>query len=441
MDDLVPRTVLLAWLGGAGLALAALVYLLLTLVIGARLSLGRLAAERLTEDAGLPDALDPDSRAWACIETIRPLMLVAVVLIAACSPPLASGALAALGVALGLVVVGRLAVSMLAPRYPEHIMRLLLPLVRGFDVTIGWLFGPLARMHESLYERHRRRRAARDEEARDEQLEEYILDAEEEGLLVEEQTRLMREIADVGDAVVKEVMTPRTEIDSVAADASLEEIVERFIEARHSRLPVADGSLDRIVGVVQVRDLVYQMHAQGHNGDSAPRIAIEAQGKTAREIMRTVPLVPPTKPVLDLLREFQRTRQQIAMIVDEFGGTAGLVTLEDLIEEIVGEIRDEYEPPGEPVRPDGKGGMVAEGLMSVDDLSVLLGVEIPDDGVESVGGLVFTRLGRVPHVGERVEVAGLVLEVLKMDGRRIDAVRVSRMPDSAPAEPGEGEAR
>jgi putative hemolysin len=441
MDDVVPRTVLFAWLGGAGLVLAALAYLLLTLVIGARLSLGRLAAERLTEDAGLPDALDPDSRAWACIETVRPLMLVAVVLISACSPPLASGGLAALGVAVGLVVIGRLAVSMLAPRYPETVMLLLLPLVRGFDLTIGWLFGPLARMHESLYERHRRRRAARDEDSRDQQLEEYILDAEEEGLLVEEQTRLMREIADVGDAVVKEVMTPRTEIDSVAADASLEEIVERFIEARHSRLPVADGSLDRIVGVVQVRDLVYQMHAQGQNGDSVPRIAIEARGKTAREIMRTVSLVPPTKPVLDLLREFQRTRQQIAMIVDEFGGTAGLVTLEDLIEEIVGEIRDEYEPPGEPVRPDGKGGMLAEGLMSVDDLSVLLGVEIPDDGVDSVGGLVFTRLGRVPHVGERVEVAGLVLEVLKMDGRRIDAVRVSRLPDSAPAEPGDGEAR
>jgi CBS domain containing-hemolysin-like protein len=244
----------------------------------------------------------------------------------------------------------------------------------------------------------------------------------------------MREIADVGDAVVKEVMTPRTEIDSVAADATLSEVVERFIEARHSRLPVADGSLDRVIGVVQVRDLVQHMRANGQPQNSATRqISLEGATKSAREIMRPIPLVPPTKPVLELLREFQRTRQQIAMIVDEFGGTAGLVTLEDLMEEIVGEIRDEYEPPGEPVRPDGQGGLVAEGLMSVDDLSALLDLEIPDDGVDSVGGLVLSRLGRIPGVGERVQVGSLLLEVVRMDGRRIDAVRVSRATETEDA--------
>jgi CBS domain containing-hemolysin-like protein len=427
MDGVDPRTMIIDVAGTAGLAVAIVVYLLLSLVVGARLSLGRLAAERLTEDAGLPEALDPDSRAWACLETLRPLSLATIAILVGFGPPRAFGPWAAVGTVAALVALVRLNASLLAPRYPEPILRTLLPLVRGCDVVLGPLFGPLARAHEALYERHRRRRAAQDDDAKDEQLEEYILDAEEEGLLAKEQTKLMREIADVGDAVVKEVMTPRTEIDSVAADATLSQVVERFIEARHSRLPVAEGSLDRVIGVVQVRDLVHHMRANGHSPEADTRqISLEGATKTAREIMREVQLVPPTKPVLELLREFQRTRQQIAMIVDEFGGTAGLVTLEDLMEEIVGEIRDEYEPPGEPVRPDGQGGLVAEGLMSVDDLATLLDVELPENGVDSVGGLVLSELGRIPRVGERVQVGPLILEVVRMDGRRIDAVRVSR---------------
>jgi CBS domain containing-hemolysin-like protein len=438
MEDLDAQAVIVSWVGALGLIVAPLVYLLLSIVVSARLSLGRLAAERLTEDAGLPEALDPDSRAWACLETMRPLALAATTLLVGFGPPRALGPWIAVAAVGALVIVSRLSASLLAPRYPEPILRSLLPFVRGCDRVIGPLFGPLARAHEALYENHRRRRAARDEEARDEQIEEYILDAEEEGLLAKEQTRLMREIADVGDAVAKEVMTPRTEIDSVSADATLSEVIERFVEARHSRLPVAEGSLDRVIGVVQVRDLVHQMRANGQpRGESAGRISLEGATKTAREIMRPVPLVPPTKPVLELLREFQRTRQQIAMVVDEFGGTAGLVTLEDLMEEIVGEIRDEYEPPGEPVRPDGQGGLVAEGLMSVDDLSALLDLEIPDDGVDSVGGLVLSRLGRIPAVGERVQIGPLLLEVVRMDGRRIDAVRVSRAAGPEPELRGE----
>lgn len=441
MEGAVPIPVWFHAAGVVGLVLAVVVYLMLSLVVGARLSLGRLAAERLTEDAGLPEALDPDSRAWACLETLRPLALAATALLVGFGPPRPFGPWAAIGAVAGLVALARANASLLAPRYPEPILRSLLPLVRGCDLVIGPLFGPLARAHEALYERHRRRRAAQDDEAKDEQLEEYILDAEEEGLLAKEQTKLMREIADVGDAVVKEVMTPRTEIDSVAAEATLSEVVERFIEARHSRLPVAEGDLDRVVGVVQVRDLVHHMRANGHVPDSDVRqISLEGATKTAREIMREVPLVPPTKPVLELLREFQRTRQQIAMVVDEFGGTAGLVTLEDLMEEIVGEIRDEYEPPGEPVRPDGQGGLVAEGLMSVDDLATLLDVDIPENGVDSVGGLVLSCLGRIPRVGERVQVGPLILEVVRMDGRRIDAVRVSRASRAAGEAP-EEEAR
>lgn len=411
------------------LAPAAFGYLLLSLVVGARLAVGRLAAERLEDESGLPEALDFDSRAWSAMEFVRHLSLVVA---GAC---LVYGSLPwpglwpALGTGVVLVVLGRILISLIAPRGPERILRWAVPLVGAMDLVIGPLLMPLARAHESLIASHRRSRAHEDEEAREEQLEEVIRDAEEEGLLELEQTRLMREIADVGDSVVREAMTPRTEIDAVEASANLASVVQAFIDSRHSRLPVYEGSLDHVLGVVSVRDLV-RFFPRGE----ADRKEAETR---ARDLMRPVVPVPGSKKVLELLREFQRDRQQIAIIVDEYGGTAGLVTIEDLLEEIVGEIKDEYEPPGEEVELDGKGGLLAEGLMSIDDLEELTGKEIPEEGVETVGGLVFARLGRIPRPGDRVTAAGLEFEVAGMDGRRIASVRVKEVADGGEAGPEE----
>ncbi len=406
--------ILLPTLAGVG----AFVYIGLSLIVGARLVVGRFAAERLEDESGLPEALDFDSRAWSAMELVRHLALVLAALGVGLAREPLHGAGWALGLALLLVLAARLLVAFVAARAPERVLSGAVPLVALIDRVLGPLFAPLARYHESRVAAARRERAELDEEAREEQLEEVILDAEEDGLLEREQTKLMREIADAGDAVVREIMTPRTEVDAVPAEASFESVVEVFVSSRHSRLPVYEESLDRIVGMLSVRDVV--CHLGG--GPGTAKVADLA----ARDIMRPLPLVPTSKKVLELLRELQAEQQQMAVVVDEYGGTAGLVTLEDILEEFVGEIRDEHEPSEDDLRPDGQGGLVAEGLTAIDDLGERLGVDLPDDGVETVGGLVFSHLGRVPRVGDRVEIAGLVLEVNEMDGRRIALVRVTR---------------
>jgi len=409
--------VAVAW-SAAGLALIAL-YTVLSLAVGARLVLGRLASERLADESGLPEPLDPGSRTWSAAAAVRQVSLVGLTLVTGFAPVPWHGLALAGGSALFAVALGRFCEALVAPRTPERILTALAPLLRVIDALLGWIVAPLARRHEELLS-GARQRAMIDEEVREEQLEEYIRDAEEEGLLEREQSEILREIADTGDLTVREVMTPRTEIAAVEADESVAELAHAFTDSRHSRLLVYDDTLDRVLGVVAVRDLL-------------PHLLPGRESPKVRELMRPVPLVPANKKVLELMRELQQERQQMAVVVDEYGGTAGLVTLEDLLEEIVGEIRDEHEVDA--YRPDGHGGIIADGLLPVDELEELLDLEIPTDGVDTVGGLVFSRLGRIPRVGERVHVPpGLEMEVLRMIGRRIATLRVTRSAkDESPA--------
>ncbi len=416
MDPAVAPAVTAAWLA-AGLALLAL-YSALSLAVGARLAVGRLASERLADESGLAEPLDPGSRIWSAAALVRQVSLVGLTLVAGFAPLPAAGFAAAAAAGLLAVLFGRVAEALVAPRAPERFLTAAAPLLRAIDTLFGWLVAPLVRKREELASESRQR-ALGDDEGREEQLEEYIRDAEEEGLFEREQSEILREIADTGDLTVREIMTPRTEIAAVEADEQLAELARAFDESRHSRLLVYDDSLDRIVGVVAVRDLL-------------PHLLAGDEPLTVRDLMRPVPLVPSTKKVLELMRELQLERQQMAVIVDEYGGTSGLVTLEDLLEEIVGEIRDEHE--AEAYRPDGRGGFIADGLLPVDDLAEALGVEIPSDGVDTVGGLVFSKLGRIPRVGERIAIApGIDLEVVRMIGRRIATVRMSRAPEPRPS--------
>jgi len=417
------------------LLLAALVYLGLSLVEGARFVLGRLASGRVTEGTGLSTPLDPGSRSWLAVETARLLALLGFALLVA---GVRTGRLLeALAAGAGLLLAGRIVESLVAPRHPERILRASMPVVRLLDLLLGTVLAPLAGFQERLVQEHRRERGEIDEDVREEQIEEYIRDAEEEGLLEREQGELLREIVDAGDAIVREVMTPRTEIVAVPADAPLAEVIREFIRSRHSRLPVHEGSLDRMVGVAWVRDLL-------------PHVVAGETDRTARDLMRPVLLVPGTKKVLELLREMQAERQHLAIVIDEYGGTAGLVTLEDLVEEIVGEIHDEHERQEEEIRDLPDGTVLVDGLVPIEELEEHLGVELPETDVETVGGLVFARLGRVPRVGDRVRpVPGIELEVARMRGRRIAVVRVHRRdvagPGNGPAAsaeaPERGEAR
>jgi putative hemolysin len=227
-----------------------------------------------------------------------------------------------------------------------------------------------------------------------------------------EERKLLRSIVDFGDALVREVMTPRPDIVAIRDDATIGDLRALFREQEYSRFPVYSGSLDDIAGFVFVKDLV----ALDTSIDSRP----------LRSLLRPAVVVPESKGVPELLKQFQRQQTQIAIVVDEYGGTAGLVTIEDLLEEIVGEIRDEYDVESEPIVEEANGRFVFTGKVDVDELSRRLNVPIEREGFETVGGYLMNHLGRVPFKGERFQVDGLTVEVLEVESRRIHKVRVAR---------------
>jgi putative hemolysin len=224
---------------------------------------------------------------------------------------------------------------------------------------------------------------------------------------------LLRSIVDFRDTLVREVMTPRPDIVAIDVTHSLDDLRRLFRDQQYSRVPVFDGTLDNILGFAFVKDMVR------HADDS---------GVTIRDLLRPAYFVPETKKVPALLHEFQRERVQSAIVVDEYGGTAGLVTLEDLIEEIVGEIRDEYDVEGEAVVDEGAGVFVVSGKADVSVLDDHLGLPVEREGFDSVGGYLLSVLGRVPLKGERFDVGDLAVEVLDAERRRVTRVRLHRRP-------------
>jgi putative hemolysin len=238
------------------------------------------------------------------------------------------------------------------------------------------------------------------------------VEQQEEGVISQEESReLLQSIVDFTETVVREVMTPRPDIVAVRADTTLQDLRTLFREEQYSRMPVYRENLDNIVGVVFVKDLV-----------ALPPTA----EPPITTLMRAGYFVPESKRVSELLKEMQRRQAQMAIVVDEYGGTAGLVTVEDLLEEIVGEIRDEYDVESETVVEETDGTFVFSGKVSVDEVMDRLGVEIEREGFETVGGYLLSHLGRMPYVGERFDVDGLDVEVLEVERRRITKVRLRR---------------
>ncbi len=230
---------------------------------------------------------------------------------------------------------------------------------------------------------------------------------------------LLRLIIDFRDTLVREVMTPRPDIVAIDVSRSLTELRQLFRDQQYSRVPVFDGTLDNILGFAFVKDLVRED---------------ELTHPTIRELLRPAHFVPETKKVPALLAEFQKVRVQSAIVVDEYGGTAGLVTIEDLIEEIVGEIRDEYDVESESVVDEGDGTFVVSGKADVSVLETHLGVTVERAGFDSVGGYLLAVLGRVPSKGERFDIGDLAVEVLEAERRRVTRVRMQRRPVETDAE-------
>jgi putative hemolysin len=310
-------------------------------------------------------------------------------------------------------------------RNPEKVLAFVLP---PFDFAARFLHpltGTLVRLIvESRRERERERETAAStngaEEPQGEAAHAYLEAGEEQGLIERDERRLLQSIVDFGDTLVREVMTPRPDIVAIEDESTLDELLSLFREQEYSRIPVYKENLDNILGIVFVKDMVLLSES-------------ERAGQPIRPLIRPVAFVPETKRVPELLKEFQRKQVQMAIVVDEYGGTAGLVTLEDLLEEIVGEIRDEYDVEAEAVVEEGQGSWVFSAKASIDEVRDRLGVEIEPEGFETVGGYVLTRVGRVPAVGETFELDGLQVEVLEAERKRIHKVRFRRAQE-APVE-------
>jgi magnesium and cobalt exporter, CNNM family len=301
----------------------------------------------------------------------------------------------------------------------EKILEALLP---PFDVAARFLH-PLTGMLVRLIVENRRERPGQPpvpatEEEPGEVAHAYLEAGEEQGLIERDERRLLQSIVDFGDTLVREVMTPRPDIVAIPVTATLDELRALFREQEYSRVPVFKDNLDNILGIVFVKDLIHSS-------------ADAASAQPVATLVRQVAFVPETKRVPELLKEFQRKRVQMAIVVDEYGGTAGLVTLEDLLEEIVGEIRDEYDVETEPVIDEGNGSWVFSAKVNIEEVRERLDVEIEANGFETVGGYVLSRVGRVPSVGEMFELDGLHVEVLEAERRRIHKVRFRRPAQAA----------
>lgn len=295
----------------------------------------------------------------------------------------------------------------------------LAPLLRGLTVLVRPLTAMLG-FFQSLVELAQADDKEEDTTHSSEQIEALITAGKEEGILEENDRQLIQSVVEFGDKTVREVMTPRPNIIAIDADKSLADLREMVIHEQYSRIPVYLGSIDQIIGFVHVRDM-FELGEQ------------ESKKKKIGELVRPIRHVPETKSVHDLLREMQQGGAHMVIVVDEYGNTAGLVTMEDLVEEILGEIHDEHETEKDVTEEPG-GAFVVSGSFDLDRLHELVQFR-PEEETESttVGGLMMEWLGHVPYVGESVERDGIRIQSLAGNELRVEQVRISKAENKTTA--------
>lgn len=253
-----------------------------------------------------------------------------------------------------------------------------------------------------------------------------IVDAStEEGVVQADEREMLVAVFDFGKMLVRQIMIPRTEIIAVEADIHLPEIINLISETTYTKFPVYDDNLDQILGIVHVKDLLRAMQSEG------------CDECIARDLAREPIYIPETAQVSTLLRDFRDNRQHIAIVLDEYGGTAGLVTLEDLLEEIVGEISDPFDSPTPEFETMPDGSILIDGLTLIEDVDEALGIEIEDPYYDTIAGYVMGKLARIPRVNDVIETNKLRIRVEEMDGMRISRLSFMRLRDEAQSPPGE----
>ncbi|MGC8668844.1 MAG: hemolysin family protein [Chthonomonadales bacterium] len=325
-----------------------------------------------------------------------------------------------LAVALLTLVIGEITPKSIAIRHAEPLSLFAAWPLRGLQAVgwpvvslVTWLsnwlvrpFGGTATFHTSAMT--------------EEELKLMVEQSEEHGVIETEEKEMIHSIFDFGDTVVRKVMTPRLDIAAVEANATIDELIQAVTASGHSRLPVYDEDLDNIIGIVHVKDVLQAL-------------ASDRRRVTVRDLMRPPYFIPENKRVDDLLAELRRSKTQLAVVRDEYGTVTGLVTIEDLLEEIVGEIQDEYDVEEEPdfVQVDER-TCIIEGRMPLDDFNERMGVTIPVEESDTIGGFVFGLMGHQPAQGETAIWDGLEFAVEDTDGKRIRKVRVTRRTADEP---------
>lgn len=226
---------------------------------------------------------------------------------------------------------------------------------------------------------------------------------------------LLKAISMIGETTVREVMTPRVDMVAIPSTATLSELHQMFKEHKFSRLPVYKEKIDNVIGILSVMDLISS-------------IPTKEMSTPVTQLMRPAAFVPETKKVFTLLRELRESHAQMAIVIDEYGGTSGLVTLEDLLEEIVGEIGDEHDEAPSEFFKDREGSIIVTGKFPIEKFEELFNVEVAEDDFETISGLIFSVLGRIPIVGEVIKYKNLNLEIIEADKRRIHRVRIKELP-------------
>jgi putative hemolysin len=368
---------------------------------------------------------------FALSATIQILLVVVAVLITSISLTLfPNKRLVLVGLVAGLILAGvfrQLVPLFIATRNPEGTLLFLLPIIRPFFPVMAFFSDPF----QSLFDRSQRNKDQVSEEGEEEEedddsgdLQALIDVGEAEGILEEDEGELIHSIIEFGDTRVSEVMTPRPDIVAVPNTATIREVRDIMLDSKYSRLPVYSDQIDNIHGIIYVRDLL-QCWAEG------------SEDQSIRPLIRSVYEVPEMKPVAELLEEMQKAHVQLAMVIDEYGGVCGLVTVEDILEEIVGEIEDE-DIAGEELQEivqANEGGYEVMASTEIGKIERLFDMEIEADDFTTIAGLVINESGKVPAVGEKLTIRGLEVEILEADERRINRLRIKpQQPQQMSAE-------
>ena len=248
----------------------------------------------------------------------------------------------------------------------------------------------------------------------EEEIKELLEEAEESGEIEEEEKEMVRSVFEFGDTVVREVMTPRMDMEAVPVATTLRDVAKLVEQTGHSRIPVYEGTDDNILGIVHAKDVLSAL--------------VDGREHTPlRDIMRPAFFVPESKPLHDLLQEMRQGKAQMAVVHDEHSGTAGVVTIEDIVEEVMGEIVDEYDPDLPQIVPMGD-GYLSDGMIALDEVNAFVGSELESEEFDTIGGYVFGLFGRQPRDGDTIEMDGLRFTVRGTDGMRIESLWIEKIP-------------